>query len=210
MRVAFVVSFLVLIGAMLVAQPSAQSSYTYSSPLGFSYAIPSDWEVVNAQAAAPDVKEDVTHAAGSQEQKKGVACTQVGLTARHGDPASVIVLVTLPYDCYGQQMTDSDLPGFGAGAAEGLKQTFDVGASRQNTYTLGGHHLWVERVTGNPKGQPDKHYTIELACGALKKAAVCWIAVAADDAALATFENGPVKLEDDPPIALVPAGTFKP
>jgi len=53
-------------------------------------------------------------------------------------------------------------------------------------------------------------YTIEVACGVLKKAAVCWMAMAADNAALAEFENGAVKLEDDPPAALVPAAVFKP
>jgi hypothetical protein len=58
-------------------------------------------------------------------------------------------------------------------------------------------------------GQPGKHYTIEISCALLSKAAVCWMTMAADPASLAVFENGTVTLDGDSPTPLVPAGTFK-
>lgn len=136
-------------------------------------------------------------------------CLEAPITARRGNPASVIVEVLVPFDCFGQAVTQEQLPGFGADVAAGMRQSADIANPMQTTYTLGSHHLWAQRSTGNLKGKPDTKYTIEVACGLLKKAAVCWVVMAADDAALADFEHGAVTLEDDPPAPLVPAGAFK-
>jgi len=203
---------LVLLSAPLPAQAPATGApafHTYSNPLGFSYAIAADWEVADSQTVSTQARDKAAQSATSEAEKKGVACVQVGLTARHGDPASVIVEVALPFDCYGQQFTQDEMPGFGAGVAEGLKQNFDLGDPQVITYASGAHHLWSERVYGTPKGQPERHYTIEISCALLSKAAVCWMTMAADNASLAVFEHGAVTLESDPPVALVPAGTFK-
>ncbi len=214
MRTAFSSSLFALICMPLSAQApapaaSAPASHTYSNLLGFSYTIPADWEVVDSQSSLPDVKDKAAQSATSEGEKKGVACTQMGLTARHGDPSSVIVEVALPFNCFGQQLTQGDLPGFGTGAAEGIKENFDIGDPQVITYTLGAHHLWAERVHGTPKDQPDRHYTIEISCALLNKAAVCWLALAADSTSLEIFEHGAVTLEDDSPAPLVLAGKFK-
>jgi hypothetical protein len=208
MRVALAVTLFALGCAPLVAQTQAPAAYTYHDPSGFSYAVPADWEIVDAQASMSDAKGSATENASSDAEKKGIACAQIGLTARHGDPAAVIVVEILPYDCFGQQMTENDLHGFGTGAAEGLKQSFDVGDPRITTYDLDSHHLWIERVPGTPKSQPDMHYTVEIACTLLHKAAVCWMTLATDPASLAIFEQSAVTLEGDSPTPLVPAGTF--
>jgi hypothetical protein len=214
MRVTLTASLFALICAPLSAQApassaSAPASHTYSNPLGFSYTIPADWEIVDTQASLPDVKDKAAQSAASEAEKKGVGCTQVGLTARHGDPSSVIVEVALPFDCFGQRLAQDELPGFGAGAAEGVKQNFAIGDPQAATYTLGTHHLWAERVLGTPKGQPDRHYTIEISCALLSKAAVCLLTLADDDTSLEIFEHGATTLESDPPAPLVPAGTFR-
>jgi hypothetical protein len=214
MRIALAALLLGFVCTPLSAQNQAPAagppvSHTYSNPLGFSYTIPADWDAVDTQPSLPDLKDKATQSATSEAEKKGVACTQIGFSARHGNPTSVIVQVALPFDCFGQQFVQDDLPGFGAGAAESLKQNFDIGDPQVVSYTLGNRHLWAERVSGTPKGQPDKHYTIEISCALLSKAAVCWLTMAADSSSLAIFENGAVTLDDDPPAALVPAGTFK-
>ena len=84
------------------------------SDIGFSYSLPPDWEFV-APAPAPRVETPYPTAI---PPKKGAACVEVAFTARHGTPASVIVVLALPFACYGQAMTASDLENFGAGAAE--------------------------------------------------------------------------------------------
>ena len=61
---------------------------------------------------------------------------------------------------------------------------------------------------GTPKGHPEISYTVEITCGLLKKAAVCWMAMAADDTALHTFERGVVTLDGESPVALVPPTAF--
>lgn len=213
MRVVIAASLFSLFCAPLFAQataPAANTTHTYSNPLGFSYDLPSDWQVVDSQPALPEVKEKTTLSGTGQTKKEGVACTQLSLTARHGDPVSVIDQVVLPFGCAGRPLTQDDLPGLGAGAAEGIKQNFDIGEPQVVSYTLGAHRLWAERAQGNPKSQPDKHYTIEISCVLLSKAAACWLTMAADPASLAVFENSAVTLESDPPAPLVPAGTFKP
>jgi len=182
---------------------------THVSQLGFSYSVPSDWEVVDAEGSLPKAKADADKNATSDEEKKGLECVQVAFSARRGDPASVLVAVALPFDCFGQQMTEKDLPGFAQGASEGLKQSFDIGDTISGNYTLGSHSMWIERAKGNPKGHPELAYTVEITCGLLKKAAVCWMAMAADDSALRVFEQGAVTLDGEPAAALVPPNAFE-
>jgi hypothetical protein len=194
------------------AQPapveSAPESKAHVSQLGFSYSVPTDWEVVDAQGTLPTARAEADKNATTDEEKKGLACVQVAFSARRGDPASVLVAVALPFDCFGQQITEKDLPGFAEGASEGLKRSFDLGDSLHGNYTLGSHNMWIERAKGNPKGQPGLPYTVEIACGLLKKAAVCWMAMAADDASLRIFEQGDVTLDGESADALVPANVF--
>ncbi len=203
------IALLLLAGVALTAQTPAScpaASHSYSTDLGFSYDLPSDWEVSETQAGLSQAKEQAAQKAASEEEKKGLACVQMGRTAHHGK--SVIVDVALPFDCFGQQLSNQDIPGFGEGASQGVKQSFDIGDPTYSTYALGSHNLWIERVKGTPKGQAGDPFTIEIACAVLKKAAVCWMAVAEDDAALKTFERGKVSLDGDAPVALVPATAF--
>lgn len=193
-------------GVMAIAQAPAATSHTYSHPLGFSYSVPADWEVLEPNANMADAKQKATATAESEQEKKGIGCTEAPLTARH--QGSVIVEVLLPYDCYGTVLTDSELASFGDGVAGGLKTNFTITAPVTGTYALGSHHLWIEHAKGTPKSDPSTQYTIEISCTLLKKAAVCWMALAADDTSLAVFEHGAVTLEGDGPAALVPADVF--
>ena len=190
------------------AAPTSAAPQQHASGLGFSYSVPGDWEVVDTQGNLPGVREQAGKNAGSEEEKKGLACVQIALTARHGDPASVMVEVALPFDCFGEPMTEAQLPGFASGASEGLKQSFDMGEPVTANYSLGSHTMWIERAKGTPKGHPELPYTVEITCGLLKKAAVCWMAMAADDTALRAFERGAVNLDGEPSGALVPPTAF--
>lgn len=191
--------------APAAAPPAMQQ---HASRLGFSYSVPGDWEVVDSQGKLPGIREEADKNANSDEEKKGLACVQIALTARHGEPASVMVEVALPFDCFGEPMTEAQLPGFASGASEGLKQSFDIGEPVIANYALGSHTMWIERAKGAPKGHPELSYTVEITCGLLKKAAVCWMAMAADDAALRTFERGVVNLDGESSDALVPPTAF--
>ncbi len=213
MKVLFLTVLLGLSGVRMVAQAQtpaqpAVESQSHVSALGFSYSVPKNWEVVDTQGTLPKVKEDAGKNASTDEEKKGLACVEVALTARNGDPASVVVAVALPFDCFGQQMTEKDLPGFGVGASEGLKQNFDLVDPVYGSYALGSHGVWIERAKGTSKTQPELSYTIEVVCSLVKKAAVCWMAMAADDAALRVFEHGAVTLDGDSAGALVPPTAF--
>jgi hypothetical protein len=172
-----------------------------NSDLGFSYGLPSDWEFV----ALPPPLPTGPYPDLPPPAKKGNGCVEVALTARRGTPTSVVVVMTLPFDCYGQAMAASDLAGFGTGAEEGLKESFDIVDPVYGNYPLGSHNVWIERAKGTPKGQPQSPYTFEIACTLLKKGAVCWMTMAADDASLKAFEQQAVTLEGDAFDALVPA-----
>lgn len=180
----------------------------YSSPLGFSYSVPSDWEIVDTSAALPALQQQAAKHGASDAEKRGLSCVQMALTAKHGAPPSVIVEVALPFDCFGEKLTEKDLPGFARGAEEGITNSFDLSGQTSNTYALGVHSLWIERSDGSIKGRADTHYTIETVCTLLSKAAACWMTLAADKDALATFESGAVKLDGDAQPALVPATAF--
>ncbi|HEX4285435.1 MAG TPA: hypothetical protein VHZ28_10085 [Terracidiphilus sp.] len=208
MRAAAIVWVITLSAAMLPAQTPAANPTSHASDLGYTYTPPKDWDVVNSNATLPAVKEQARQNATSDEEKKGVACVQVSLTARHGEPASVLVIVELPFACFGQSMSPKDLPGFAQGASEGVKQSFDVAEPSYGEYALGGHSMWIERAKATPKGHPEMPYTVEIACALLKKGAACWMAMAADDDSLKSFEQGQVALEDEAATVLVPASAF--
>jgi hypothetical protein len=214
MKTSLLTVLTLLCGLPLTAQnpapaPAAPASQTHTSALGFAYGIPADWEVVDTRPSLPGVQREVAKTAKSEEEKKGIACVEVALTARHGDPASVVVVVALPYACYGQTMTDKELPAFGSGASEGMKNTFDISDPIQGAYTSGTHSVWIQRASGTLKDGPNNKYTVETVCSVLKNAAVCWMAMAADEDGLRTFEHGAVTLDGDSPVALVPAGAFQ-
>ncbi len=209
MRTFILSAFLLTSCAALTSQTPAApaaAAHSYSTNLGFTYDLPSEWEVIDTQANLNQARQQAAESATSEEARKGLACVQMGLTARHG--GSVIVDVALPFDCFGQQLSEKDLPGFGEGASQGLKQSFEIAEPVYGTYALGNHNLWIERVKGTPKGQAGSAMTIEITCAVLKKAAVCWMAMAADDPGLQTFEHAVVTLDGDAPAALVPATAF--
>lgn len=196
MKAALLVCIPLLSGIAVAQQAPAAHTRTYASDLGFSYTLPAEWDAVEPPPPP------------SNPDAKGLACVKMTLSARHGAPASVIVEAALPFDCYGQQMTEADLPGFATTASQGLRENFDIGEPVTATYRLGTHSVWIERVKGTPKSAPSMQYTIEIACAPLKKAAVCWITFAADDDALAIFEAGQVKLDGEALQSLVPATAF--
>jgi hypothetical protein len=203
-------TFLLLLSAPLLAQAPAaiSAAQTHSSDIGFIYTIPADWEVVDTALTLPATRQKVENEATSEDEKKGAACAQVVLTARHGSPASVVVVVALPFACFGQQMTEKDLPDFASGASQGLKKTFDIPSSIRGAYILGSHSIWIERGAGTVIAHPELKYTVETVCSVLKKGAVCWMTMASDDASLQTFEHGSVTLDGESPAALVPATAF--
>jgi hypothetical protein len=219
MRILPAVGLVALHLASIAAQAPASPAPTATSPgapaptaqierndVGFSYGLPSDWEFVELPTAPKPVLPYPALAIAT----KGDACVELAFTAKHGDPASVVVIVALPFACYGQTMTVSDLPNFGEGAAEGLKQTFDVAEPSQTTYPLGGHTMWIERAKGTPKDHPGGQFTFEIACTVLEKGAACWMVMAADAAGLEAFEQGKVSLDGEALGALVPASVFPP
>lgn len=187
---------------------SAPALRNHSNDVGFSYALPEDWQAMDAQPSLPLVRQQAESSAASDDEKRGIACAQVALSARHGSPASMMVVVTLPFDCFGQSISDKDLPGMANGAAEGIKRNFDLATPIYAAYKLGGHYLWIERAKTSRKDNPAQQYTMETVCTALKKGTVCWMMLAADDASLAAFEHGPVTLEGVPFDALVPTHAF--
>ncbi len=198
----------VFCSASLLAQSPTPTSETHTSPLGFSYSLPNDWEVIDAQPTLPEMKKQQSQSASSDEERKGLECVQIALTARHGQPGSAVVVIALPFACFGHQMTEKDLPGFAQGASQGIKRTFVISQPVFGEYVLGTHSLWIERAGGAVIGHPEAKYTVEIACSLLTKAAACWMTMAADSTGLETFEHGEVTLDNDAPVPLVPATAF--
>ena len=194
--------------ASLFAQQPA-TPIAHSSNLGFSYSLPADWEVVDSHPTLPGVQQQVTQNASTEDERKGIACVQIALTARDKRSGSMVVVVALPFDCFGQVMTEKDLPGFADGASEGLRASFDMSEPMYGSYPLGSHSMWIERAKGSLKDHPDLKYTVEISCSLLKKAAVCWMAMAGDQNALHVFESGAAMLDGDSYPALVPSNAFE-
>lgn len=201
---------LLLLSAALLAQTPvpAPAPQTYSSDIGFTYSLPADWEVVEVAPSMQAAQQQAANNASTEDAKKGMACAQMVLTAHHGTPPSVVAVVALPFDCFGQQMTEKDLPSVAAGASEGINKNFDISGPTYGAYSLGTHSVWIERATSSVIGHPEINRTVETVCSILKKGAACWLMLAADDVALQTFEHSSVMLDGEAPTALVPATAF--
>jgi hypothetical protein len=214
MKTRMFAALLILCAAPLAAQapttpdaapPVAQA---HASDLGFSYSLPSDWVVTDNAPMLPAALQQAARSYGSEAEKL-VACVQLPLTARHGDPTSAIVAVGLSFDCMGHKFTATDLPTIASGVTEGMKKSIVIASPVNHTYTLGTHSMWIERSSGSLAGHPEIKRTVETVCSVLKKGVVCWMTLAADDDALQTFENGAVTLDDDAATALVPADALQ-
>lgn len=191
------------------AHPAHPASRSFANNLGFTYTFPADWDVVDMSSTLPEARQQAQQSATSETEKQGAACIQIALSARHGSPTSTVVALVLPFSCLGSVMTDKDIPGMAVGAVEGIQQNMDLTSEPQyGSYALGKHTVWIERVKGTLKANPQAQYTVETVCSLVKKGAVCWMTMAADDAALATFEHGMVTLDHEAPKALVPATAF--
>jgi len=201
---------LLVLAAATIRQttPSSSPPSPESNPIGFSYHLPDDWEIIGPKAPSPEQQKRQQQKVSSADEKRGIECLQVPLTARHGDPPTTIVIVSLPFACYGQTLTDGDLPGFGSGASEGLKEAFDIASPIEASYPLASHKMWIERARATPKGKSGPAYTVEIACTLLQKGVVCWMAQAADENGLHIFESAPVSLDGALAPALVPPETF--
>ncbi len=211
MKARLSISAFLLGSATLLAQAPASAppaTRTLASDIGFSYTLPADWEVVDLSSSLPAAQQQAQQKADSDEVKRGVACLQIVLNAHHGSPGSTVVAMALPSACVGAEATEKDLANFATAASQSTQQYFDVGEPVLGAYSLGSHSVKIARARGNPKGHPEVQYTVETVCTLLKKGAVCWMAMAADDAALATFEQGSVTLDNEPPTVLVPADVF--
>ncbi len=206
MKTSIFIGSIVWMAIPLAAQAPALQAL--SSDIGFTYTLPADWEVTNANPAQPQAHGQAGKDAPGGVEKKGAACVQVALTAHHGLPASVIMAEALPDDCFGQTLTAKDLPGFASGASEGLKQTFDMESPVYASYPIGTHTMWAERVKSVPKKNPEAAYVIEIVCSILKKGGVCFMAMEADEAGMQVFDHSLVALEGEPAERLIPADAF--
>jgi hypothetical protein len=184
--------------------PPPSEAPAHASDLGFSYSIPPDWDIVNTKPMLPGVLQQAARNYGN-EAAKMAACLQLPLTAHHGNPPSAIAVVGLSFDCMGHSYTATDLPSIASGVTDGMKSSIQITNPVINTYTLGTHNMWIQRASGSLVGHPEINRTMETVCSILKKGVVCWMTLAADDAALQTFEQGAVTLDDDAATALVPA-----
>jgi hypothetical protein len=202
----FLSAFL-LIAAPLLAQTPPVPTHS-PEDIGFKYHVPAGWDAIDAQSTLPEVKKNQMAKAKTDDEKKEIACVQIPISARRGSPPSFMAAMALPFDCFGQILTEKDLPGFAEGSSEGPRAIFDFGDPVYGSYKMGSHSIWIERAKGNLKGHPEMAYSLEIACSLLKKAAVCWMTVAGDDQALREFEGTAVTLDGDFFPELVPPTAF--
>jgi hypothetical protein len=189
------------------AKPAAAQQLS-SSELGFSYSLPADWTVEDTRPSVAQAQQQAASNAQSDSEIRAVGCMEAPFKARHGNGASSVVIVALPFDCYGQHYTDADLPAFASSMAEGMKKGWKIGDPVFGIYSLGAHSLWVERASGSLLEQPENRKTLELVCTMLKNGAVCWMGLVASEADLKAFEQGAVSLDGESSPALVPASAF--
>src|SRR5579871_1648942 len=91
-------------GSVLHAQaiPTPASPGNGSADLGFSYTVPHDWEVLSIPPTMDQARSQATQNAGTDAEKKGLACLEPVLTARDKKSGSILSVEALPFSCFGQ------------------------------------------------------------------------------------------------------------
>lgn len=191
------------------AKAGETATATFNSDFGFSYTYPSAWERMDTAPITPAAQLKAQENANSDMEKRGAECTQIGLMVRHGDPRSLILVLVLPYACVDSVLKQSDLAAAASGMAEGLKKSYDITEPRYSAYKLGTHEFWIERAKGSPKDHPEVTHTVEVTCGMLKSAMICWMGFLHDEDSLKAMEGGLTSLEGEPAVPLVPETVFK-
>lgn len=199
--------FCTLLWAALPAVAQTPALTPHVTPIGFTINLDADWTEIDMSAQMAAARQQVAQAAISEVEKRGITCLEMPLTARHGNPPSMLTVVDLPWSCMGIQATEKDLPGFGMGALQNLRQQFEMEEPATSTFALGHHAGWTARAKATPRGT-QLGYTIEVACTLVEKGSVCAMIVAADATTLSHFEQLPVVLDGTSFPALVPAGTY--
>lgn len=188
--------------------PAIPTSVTFTSDAGFSYTYPSDWQLIDTKPITPAARLSAQDKSSSDLEKRAANCTKLDLLLRHGTPVSSIIVVVLPYSCVDNQLKESDLPGAAMGVSSGLKKNFDMTDSVYTAYKLGKYSFWAERSKGTSKAHPELSYLVEVSCGMLKSAMVCWMGFAKDHAAIEVFESGKTSIDGAPATPLVPDAAF--
>lgn len=187
---------------------SSKDSVTFTSDAGFSYSYPADWDVIDAKPMMPAIQMQAKDKADSDMERRGAECTQINLLLKHPSLQSSIIVLALPYSCVGSAMKQSDLAGAASGIAEGIKKNYDIKDPAYAAYKLGQISFSAQRSQATSKTHPDSTLTLEITCGMLSKAMVCWMAFAKDDAAISVLESGLTSLEGAPALPLVPSTAF--
>jgi hypothetical protein len=196
-------------GAAAGVEAAIAEPPVFKSEGDFTFSYPADWEVVDMKPMLPVQRLKAEQNAKSEMEKRGASCADVQLTIRHGDPASVILIMFLEFKCLGLELKEGDLGSTGLGIATGLTKSFSVKNPKYGAYNLGKHAFWIERADGTPLNHPEHEYKLETTCTLLKKGLVCWLAMAGSSDAIPAFETSNVSLEGDSPLALVPASAFE-
>lgn len=191
-----------------VKKPDTSSSIVYKSDLDFTYTYSVDWEVLDTEPMMPVARMQGEDKAESDPEKRAAQCVQIGLMLKRGTPSSVIIALSLPWDCLGKSYKTSDLPAFGGGVAKGILRSYDAKEPVYGAYKLGAHDFWIERTVGAGKDHPENVRTLEIACVLLKKGALCMMGLLKDDVDLNAFESATLSIEGDAPAQLVPANVF--
>ena len=216
MKACLFATLLVLCATPLLAQeavapaavqtpPPVGAVQTHTSDIGFSYSLPLDWKIINTKPKFLLLKERATTESKTDSEKKYNSCAEIDLMAQNGNPASVIEVTTLSFACYGEVLKDVDLPVFASARAWSFSESFGISDTALREYKIGTHSVWIERARGISIAHPEVRVTLETVCSFLRKSAVCWRIIAANQASLDTFERGAVTLEGESSLALVPA-----
>jgi hypothetical protein len=112
---------------------------------------------------------------------------------------------------YPQSCTKMTLNGFAQASSDAIKgwrTQYNLDTHDWGRYVLGGYDFWVDRAAASPKDHPEQKLTLEMVCGLLKSAMVCWKARLHDEEAVKVLEGGLTSINDDGPEPLVPPSAF--
>lgn len=190
--------------------PAAGGNQSFSSDLGFTYSIPADYTVVDAQPMMPVLRMQEERTADSAAEKKGMDCAQPILVARHAN-GSVIVVMGLTSDCMGTPLTADQLAQMGIGVVQGMEQgpsgvvlkNPQYGAFRQSD-----HDFWIVKSNAPTKDAPDTPHWLEAVLTVVPRGVVFWLFTTPDGAQTAGFENTLLHFGSGGDAPLVPATAF--
>lgn len=189
-------------------KPDLKTSHHFESGFGFSYEIPADLTILAIKPLEGVIREKALENATTEQESKSIQCAQLLLAAERHDESRIVEIIAFSQECAGGAITAQNLDSVGKYAAGELAKKYNLVHSESESYTAGGHKIWVMRSEMVPQPPRNPNSQVALVVVPVSGGAAECLLLARTRVDLDELMASQIKFEDATVTQLIPTGTF--